>query len=82
MIGVGDGSGMFPISTKTGDFDPEMVEKFNALIADKGYGWKLPDIFPKNLKAFEPMSQCPSPVPSADTDILGLKIVPVVKEEK
>lgn len=38
--------------------------------------------FPKNLKAFEPMSQCPSPVPSADTDILGLKIVPVVKEEK
>ena len=38
--------------------------------------------FPKNLKAFEPMSQCPSPVPSADTDILGLKIVPVAKEEK
>lgn len=38
--------------------------------------------FPKNLKAFEPMSQCPSPVPSADTDILGLKIVPVGKEEK
>lgn len=53
VIGVGDGSGMFPISTKTGDFDPEMVEKFNALIADKGYGWKLPDIFPKNLKAGE-----------------------------
>lgn len=53
VIGVGDGSGMFPISTKTGDFDSEMVEKFNALIADKGYGWKLPDIFPKNLKAGE-----------------------------
>ena len=33
--------------------------------------------FPKNLKAFEPMSQCPSPVPSEDTDVLGLKIVEV-----
>ena len=31
--------------------------------------------FPKNLKAFEPMSQCPSRVPEADTDILGLKVV-------
>ncbi len=30
--------------------------------------------FPKNLKAFEPMSSCPSPVPTADTDILGIKI--------
>ncbi len=36
--------------------------------------------FPKNLKAFEPMSQCPSPVPTADTDILGLKVVPVDKK--
>lgn len=31
--------------------------------------------FPKNLKAFEPMSQCPARVPVEDTDILGLKIV-------
>jgi aspartyl-tRNA synthetase len=31
--------------------------------------------FPKNLKAFEPMSACPSPVPTADTDILGIKVV-------
>lgn len=31
--------------------------------------------FPKNLKAFEPMSECPSAVPTEDTDILGLKIV-------
>ncbi len=38
--------------------------------------------FPKNLKAYEPRSECPSPVPSADTDILGLKIVPVPKTEK
>jgi aspartyl-tRNA synthetase len=37
--------------------------------------------FPKNLKAFEPMSQCPSPVPTADTDILGLKVVPSEENE-
>ena len=53
VIGVGDGSGMFPISTKTGDYDAEMVAKFNDLIADKGYSWKLPDVFPKNRKAGE-----------------------------
>lgn len=36
--------------------------------------------FPKNLKAFEPMSQCPSRVPTADTDILGLKVVEEKKD--
>lgn len=30
--------------------------------------------FPKNLKAFEPMSKCPSPVDKKDIDILGLEI--------
>ncbi len=37
--------------------------------------------FPKNLKAFEPMSQCPSRVPAADTDILGLTVVEEKKED-
>ncbi len=31
--------------------------------------------FPKNLKAYEPMSQCPSMVPTPDTDILGIKVM-------
>ena len=31
--------------------------------------------FPKNLKGFEPLSCCPSPVPTSDTDILGIKII-------
>ena len=53
VIGVGDGSGMFPISMETHDFDPVMVEKFNALIADKGYEWKMPEVFPRNLRAGE-----------------------------
>ena len=37
--------------------------------------------FPKNLKAFEPMSQCPSRVPSEDTDILGLTVMEEKKED-
>lgn len=53
VIGIGDGSGMFPIDTKKGDYNQEMIDKFNDLIADKSYPWKMPDIFPKNLKAGE-----------------------------
>ena len=30
-----------------------MVEKFDALVAPKGYGWKLEDILPKVLLAGE-----------------------------
>ncbi len=38
--------------------------------------------FPKNLKAYEPMSECPSRVPEKDTEILGIKIVENETEEK
>jgi aspartyl-tRNA synthetase len=38
--------------------------------------------FPKNLKAYEPMSQCPNTVPSADTDILGIKVQPDLATKK
>ncbi len=31
--------------------------------------------FPKNLKAFEPLSKCPSKVPTADTDVLGITFI-------
>lgn len=31
--------------------------------------------FPKNLKAYEPMSQCPSTVNEKDIEILGLKVI-------
>ena len=30
--------------------------------------------FPKNLRAVEPMSECPSPVPQEDLDVLGIEI--------
>ena len=53
VLGIGDASGMLPIDPVTKNYSEEMVTKFNHLIADKGYAWKLPDILPKVLLAGE-----------------------------
>ena len=53
VLGVGDASGMFPIDIATGKFDAKMVSQFDEVIADKGYPWKLMDIFPEVLSAGE-----------------------------
>lgn len=51
VVGVGDASGIFPIDSRTCDYDETMVQKFDVLIADKGYAWKLRDILPKVMTA-------------------------------
>ena len=51
VLGVGDASGMFPIDPATKDYIPEMIEKFDALVAPKGFAWKLKDILPQVLCA-------------------------------
>ena len=53
VLGADDASGMFPIDIDTKDFDAGMLEKFDALVADKGYPWKLKEILPKVLLAGE-----------------------------
>lgn len=53
VLGVGDASGMIPVDTQTKTYDANMVEKFDQLIAPKGYGWKLTDILPHVLVAGE-----------------------------
>ncbi len=53
VLGVGDASGMFPIDPATKDYISEMVDKFDALVAPKGFGWKLRDILPGVLCAGE-----------------------------
>lgn len=53
VLGIGDASGMLPIDSKTKNYDATMVQKFNDLIAPKGYPWKLEDILPKCLVAGE-----------------------------
>ncbi len=53
VLGVGDASGMIPIDPVTKTYNAMMVERFDKLIAPKGFGWKLLDIFPKVLSAGE-----------------------------
>ncbi|MBE5939614.1 MAG: ATPase [Lachnospiraceae bacterium] len=53
VIGVGEASGMFPIDINTKDYNQTMVDKFDALVADKNFPWKLRDILPKSLLAGE-----------------------------
>ena len=47
VLGIGDASGMFPIDEETHDYNQAMLERFDELIATKGYPWKLKDILPK-----------------------------------
>lgn len=53
VLGIGDASGMLPIDPNTRNFSAPMVEKFNKLIAPKGFNWTLLDIMPKVLLAGE-----------------------------
>ena len=47
VVGVGEASGMFPIDSATCDYDEKMLAKFDKLIEDKGFGWKLKDVLPE-----------------------------------
>jgi len=46
VLGPNDASGMFPVDPSTQSFDTDKIAKFDALVADKGYPWKLSDILP------------------------------------
>lgn len=53
VVGIGEAAGMFPIDSKTRDYNQTMVDKFDAKLAEKGMSYKLRDIFPKVLVAGE-----------------------------
>lgn len=53
VMGVGEASGMFPIDIATKDYYPSMLAKFDELVADKGFSWKIADVLPKVLVAGE-----------------------------
>ena len=42
---------MFPIEATSGQYDTNMISKFNDLVAPCGFDWKLIDILPKVLTA-------------------------------
>lgn len=46
IVGVGEGSGLFPVDLSTGQYNEKMIDQFDALVADKGYAWKLRDVLP------------------------------------
>jgi sugar (pentulose or hexulose) kinase len=51
VLGVGEASGMFPIDSRTNDYDKRMLEQFNGLLKAEKLPWKLEDILPKVLTA-------------------------------
>ena len=51
VLGVGEASGMFPINSKTNDYDERMLEQFNERLKGENISWKLEDILPKVLVA-------------------------------
>ncbi len=51
VIGVGDASGMFPTVAGEAKYDPVMLEKINALMAQKKIGYRLEDVLPTPLFA-------------------------------
>ena len=51
VLGVGEASGMFPIDSKTNDYDERMLEQFNEQLTAENIPWKLQDILPKVLVA-------------------------------
>lgn len=53
VLGIGDASGMFPIDSSTLDYDADMAESFDELMASLGCPVRLRDVFPKVLCAGE-----------------------------
>ena len=51
VLGIGDASGMLPIDPDTRNYSEDMVDKFDALVSGRNYGWKLRDILPEVLMA-------------------------------
>ncbi len=50
-LGVGEASGMFPIDSKTNNYDERKLELFNKWLKTENISWKLQDILPKVLVA-------------------------------
>jgi sugar (pentulose or hexulose) kinase len=51
VLGVGEASGMFPIDSKTNNYDQRMINLFNARLKVENVAWRLQDILPRVLVA-------------------------------
>jgi len=50
-LGVGEASGMFPIDSRTNDYDEHKIELFNEQLKAENISWRLQDILPNVLLA-------------------------------
>lgn len=53
VMGIGEASGVFPIDTKTGNYNQRMIQQFNEQILPQGLPWQVEDILPSILVAGE-----------------------------
>ena len=53
VLGVGDASGMFPIDSRTGDFDAGMLSKLDEALRAHGFATPARELLPTVLKAGE-----------------------------
>ncbi len=53
VLGIGEASGVFPIDSEKMTYDAGMMAKFDALIGEMGYAWRLRDVLPGFLMAGE-----------------------------
>jgi sugar (pentulose or hexulose) kinase len=51
VLGIGEASGMFPIDSKTNNYDERMIGLFNEQLKAENIPWRLQDILPKVLVA-------------------------------
>jgi len=51
VLGVGEASGVFPIDSKTNNYNKRMIEAINVRLKTENISWKLQDILPKVLVA-------------------------------
>ncbi len=51
VLGIGDASGMIPVDSETKTYSASMMQKFESLVAQRGYSWSLGAILPKVLVA-------------------------------
>jgi len=53
IVGIGEASGMFPIDSHTKSYNSIMIDKFNKLIEEYNFKWKIEDILPMIMVAGE-----------------------------
>lgn len=51
VLGIGDASGMFPIDNVSGDFDEQMLARFDKIAERNGFHKRLKELLPKVLSA-------------------------------